>query len=98
MDCGDLDQGQGSDSNSLVTIGKQSGELESELENVCRELGLVERTLADLLERQSALSSRKDQLSAELKARRSRREWVGSVFCACSESSCLVLEWLHDLP
>lgn len=59
----------------VMTAGRASGRLESELENVCRELGLVEAKLADLLEQQNSLCSRRDQLSAEIQARKKRCEF-----------------------
>lgn len=59
----------------VVTAGRENSQLESELENVCRELGLVESKLAELLAQQSSLCDRRDQISAELQARKKRREY-----------------------
>lgn len=60
----------------VATAGRESGQLESELENVCRELGLVENKVAELLAQQTSLCNRRDQLSAELQARKKRREFI----------------------
>lgn len=59
---------------SVMTAGRSSGRLESELENVVRELSLVDGKLAELLDQQSSLCSRRDQLSSEIQARKKRRE------------------------
>lgn len=56
------------------TAGQSSGRLESELENVCRELSLVDARVAELLDQQSSLCRRRDQLSVEIQARKKRRE------------------------
>lgn len=69
-------QGDGDmDIDAIVTAGRLSSQLESELENVCRELGLVEEKLAELLAQQGSLIDRKNQLTKELKARKKRREF-----------------------
>ena len=58
----------------VMTAGRSSGRLESELENVCRELSLVEAKVAELLEQQNSLRARRDQLSGEIRARKKRCE------------------------
>lgn len=58
----------------VFMAGKKDMQLESELENVCRELGLVEGKIAELLAQQSSLCDRRDQISAELQVRKKRRE------------------------
>lgn len=59
---------------STMTAGVPSGHLEGELENVCRELALVDAKVAELLDTQTALQTRRDQLSTEIQARQKRRE------------------------
>ena len=60
----------------VMTAGRSSGRLESELENVCRELNLVEAKVAELLEQQNSLRARRDQLSGEIRARKKRSEFL----------------------
>lgn len=59
-----------------MTTNRSTGQLESELENVCRELSLVEGKVAELLAQQSSLCGRRDQLSVEIQARKKRRGWL----------------------
>ena len=59
-----------------MTAGVSSGRLESELENVCRELGLVNAKISELQETKDSLLRRRDQLSVEIQARKKRREFV----------------------
>lgn len=62
----------------IMTTGRSTGQLEIELENVCRELNLVEGKVAELLVQQSSLRGRQDQLSVEIQARKKRRGWLVS--------------------
>lgn len=66
----------------VTTAGKSSSSLESELENVCRELGLLEHKISQMLQQQTALCKRREQLSAEIQARKKRREFSSSKFVA----------------
>lgn len=68
---------------AVITAGRADAQLESELENVCRELSLVEQQLAELLAQQSSLCDRRDQISAELKARKKRREYFCHYLSQC---------------
>ncbi len=61
---------------SSMTAGVSSSHLESELENVVRELGIVNVRISELQETKSALLRRRDQLSVEIQARKKRREFV----------------------
>ncbi|CAN0003574.1 unnamed protein product, partial [Scytosiphon promiscuus] len=68
-----------------MTAGVPSGALEVELENVCRELGLVNAKVSELLDTQSSLQARRDRLSKEIQARKKRRvlpqrDWGGDDF------------------
>ena len=58
----------------VATAGRTSGSLESELENVCRELALLEQKISQMLQQQTALCERRNQLTGEIQARRKRRE------------------------
>lgn len=60
--------------NKSMTAGVSSAHLESELENLCREIDLVDVRLMELTESKSALLRRRNQLSAEIQARKKRRE------------------------
>lgn len=66
----------GVDNDAMATAGKLSSQLESELENVCREMELVEERLAELLAQQGHLADRREHLTQELQARKKRRKWV----------------------
>ncbi|CAM9666583.1 unnamed protein product, partial [Ectocarpus sp. 12 AP-2014] len=73
------------DGSNTMTAGVPSGHLEGELENVCRELALVDAKVAELLDTQTALQTRRDQLSTEIQARQKRRvlpqrDWGGDDF------------------
>lgn len=57
-----------------MTAGVPSGHLETELENVCRELDLVNAKVSELLDTQSSLQARRDRLSTEIQARKRRRK------------------------
>lgn len=63
----------GEENGSNITAGVSSGNLESELENACREIALVEVKIHELLETKSSLVARRDQLSVEIQARKKRR-------------------------
>lgn len=61
-------------SNKRMTAGVSSAHLESELENLCREIDLVDVKLMELQETKQSLTRRRDELSVEIQARRKRRE------------------------
>lgn len=56
-----------------MTAGVSSTHLESELENLCREIDLVDVKLMELQETKLSLTRRRNQLSAEIQARKKRR-------------------------
>lgn len=62
------------DDESKRTAGVSSRQLESELENACREIALIDVKISELLETKSSLVSRRDQLSMEIQARKKRRQ------------------------
>jgi len=64
----------GNGANPSMTAGVSSIHLESELENVVRELELVDVRLSELQDAKSALLRRRDRLSVEIQARKKRRE------------------------
>lgn len=66
---------------NAATAGVSSGHLESELENACREIALVEVKIHELLEAKSSLVARRDQLSVEIQARKKRRKYIGVSVC-----------------
>lgn len=71
-----------------MTAGVPSGDLETELENVCRELGLVNAKVSELLDTQSSLQARRDRLSTEIQARKKRREYVYfTTLCAAAAAA-----------
>lgn len=74
-----------------TTAGRPSGSLESELENVCREITLIEGKVADFLEQQSSLVHRREQLSKEIQARKKRRE--SGLVAGERHAPCMVLRW-----
>lgn len=72
----------GEGASGVTTAGRTSSNLESELENVCRELELLEHKISQMLQQQTALCARREQLSAEIQARKKRREFSSSKFVA----------------
>lgn len=84
----------GANNDTMATAGILSSQLESELENVCREMELVEQRLAELLTQQGHLADRKDHLTQELQARKKRREWVPTrMVYTCVCHLCDMLRW-----
>lgn len=60
--------------NQIMTAGVSSAHLESELENLCREIDLVDVKMMELQETKRSLARRRDELSVEIQARKKRRE------------------------
>lgn len=60
-------------SNRSTTAGVSSAHLESELENLCREVELMDVQLMELQEARQSLARRRDMLSVEIQARKKRR-------------------------
>lgn len=88
------------DGSNTMTAGVPSGHLEGELENVCRELALVDAKVAELLDTQTALQARRDQLSTEIQARQKRRERFAvhsdALFLQVVNQGCPCMHTYHD--